>query len=206
MSQPITEGIGQRIARYRRLNRWSARQLADATDGALTRDTVANIENGRRTDVSVRQFLAIALALRIPPTALLIDFEHPFELSEIRFPGTAPAPLEHTAPQIALAAWMNGQGTNDSTPAARWVDHVTALLAGYLAAKDGVEAHDALGRYAITASREDRELLAEQFQIARIALLAAGVKQGMLEAMREWAGLAIAASRRAPMKKARKAR
>jgi transcriptional regulator with XRE-family HTH domain len=175
VSQQVTEGIGQAIARYRKLNRWSGRQLADATDGALTRDTIANIENGRRTDLTVRQLLAIALALRIPPVALLIDLQHPLEPSAIRFPGTAPAPLEHTAPQIALAAWMNGQLASDSTPAARWVSRVTALLTDYLAATDSIEAWDALDRLATATSRQDREQLAERLRIARAELAAAGV-------------------------------
>ncbi|MDP9115686.1 MAG: helix-turn-helix domain-containing protein [Actinomycetota bacterium] len=175
MSQPITEGIGQRIARYRKMNHWSARQLAEATDGALTRDTIANIESGRRTDITVRQFLAIALALRIPPTALLVDLEHPLTPSGIQFPGSAPAPLERTAPHITLAGWLNGQTPNDTSSAGRWVTHVTTLLTEYLAAADNAEAQDALDRIATARSRDDREQLTERLQDARAALLAAGV-------------------------------
>jgi transcriptional regulator with XRE-family HTH domain len=174
VSQPITDGIGRRIARYRKLNRWSARQLAENTDGAVSRDTIANLENGRRTDMTVRQFLAIALALRVPPAALLTDLEHPLEPTDLRFPGRAPAPLDSAAPAITVTAWLNGQAGDDTTPAARWVNQVTGLLAEYLATLDSSEASDALDRidpsrtrHLDDATRRRRSLRAE--------LIAAGV-------------------------------
>ena len=176
MSQPSLEGIGARIARYRKLNRWSARQLAENTDGAVTRDTIANIENGRRSEITVRQFLNIALALRVPPAALLTDLEHPLEPSDIAFPGTAPAPLERAAPHVAVAAWLNGQAVNDTTNAARWVTRVTALLAEYLAALDTAEVNDARDRIAVARAHDDQGPLDERRDRARAELFALGVQ------------------------------
>jgi transcriptional regulator with XRE-family HTH domain len=175
VSQPSTEQIGRRIARYRKMNRWSARQLAENTDGALTRDTIANIENGRRSNISLEQFLAIALALRVPPVALLIDLQHPLEPSGIQFPGAAPAPLEQTAPQIAVAAWLSGQAGNPTTAAGRWVAEVTALLDDYLAIADTTEAGGARVRIGVARSKDDREQLAALQRGARAELMAFGV-------------------------------
>lgn len=176
MSQPSVEGIGRRIAAYRKINHWSARQLAENTDGAVTRDTIANIENGRRTEITVRQFLGIALALRVPPAALLTDLQHPFEPSGITFPGTAPAPFDRAAPHVAVAAWLEGQTSNGTTPAARWVSRVTALLADYLAAIDTYAANDALDRMAVARPTSDDAQLAERRNRVRAELLALGVQ------------------------------
>lgn len=175
MSQPVIAGIGRRIAHYRKLNGWSARQLAENTDGAITRDTIANIENGRRADLTVRQLLGIALALRVPPTVLLTDLQHPFEPSNIVFPGPAPAPLEQAAPHIAVAAWLNTQTANDTTPAARWVTRVTALLTDYLAALDTAAAQAALDRLAAPVAHDDRGALTARRRGIRTDLATLGV-------------------------------
>jgi transcriptional regulator with XRE-family HTH domain len=175
VSQPLTAGIGRQVARYRKLNRWSARQLAENTDGAVSRDTIANIENGRRTDLTVRQLLSVALALRVPPDALLVDLEHPLEPADIRFTGSAPAPLERTAPNIAVAGWLAGRTDADTTPAARWVTHVTALLADYLAATDGIEIQDAHDRAAASNTPEARVALMARRRSLHNDLVAAGV-------------------------------
>jgi transcriptional regulator with XRE-family HTH domain len=175
VSQLSIGGIGKRIARYRALNGWSAQQLASNTDGAISRDSIANIESGRRADMSLQQFLAIALALRVPPTALLVDLERPLDPSNIRFPGAAPAPLEPTAPHVAVASWLNAATGGDTTNAARWVSHVTALLTDYVATTDAAAMHDVLDRIAAPASRDEREQLAARHRILRKQLLAAGV-------------------------------
>jgi transcriptional regulator with XRE-family HTH domain len=167
--------IGRRIARYRTLNGWSARQLAQNTDGVLSRDTIANIENGRRDDLTLRQFLSIALALRVPPIALLIDLEHPFAPSAIRFPGPAPAPLEPTAPQIALATWMSIPGDNSTTTAGRWVAEVTALLADYVEANDAAAIHEARRRLASTPEPGPADDPASRRRRTRTALSSLGI-------------------------------
>lgn len=141
---PVTQlpidGIGQRVAQYRRRNGWSAQRLADNTDGLVSRSTIANLESGRRTDLGLRQFLAICLALRIPPAALLVDLHDPFSPAQVGFPGPAPASLEPAAPQAALALWLNGNLPDSSTAASRHVHQVLALLAEYLETGDKLEA------------------------------------------------------------------
>jgi transcriptional regulator with XRE-family HTH domain len=131
--------MGQRIARYRKLNGWSAQHLADNTDGAVSRPTLANLESGRRTDIGLRQFLAICLALRIPPAALLVDLDDPFATSSLTFPGLAPAALEPSAPQIATAQWLNGQIDDTSTPAAEHVQHLYRRAVAELATANADE-------------------------------------------------------------------
>lgn len=71
----IIEGIGSRIAKYRKEERISAQELAEAA--GMSRSVVANIENGRRADISVSELLAIAEALRVPPVALIYDVTQP---------------------------------------------------------------------------------------------------------------------------------
>jgi transcriptional regulator with XRE-family HTH domain len=78
VSQRPSEGIGQRIAEYRRLAGLSARDLAEAAGMGLTRGVVANIESGRKSDISVDQLIAIAFVLGIPPVALALPLSTPF--------------------------------------------------------------------------------------------------------------------------------
>ena len=70
------EGIGRRVAHYRRLEGLSAQELANYA--GLTRAVVANIETGRRSDLTVRELLALSEGLRVPPAALLFDVSRPF--------------------------------------------------------------------------------------------------------------------------------
>ena len=74
------ETVGQRVAKYRKMEGLSAQKLAE--EAGLTRSIVANIENGRRDDLTVRELLSISEALRVPPAALLFDVTRP----------TSPAP------------------------------------------------------------------------------------------------------------------
>lgn len=146
MSQLLTAEIGKRIARYRKLNGWSAQRLADNTNGALSRATIASIESGRRANIRLDQFLTLCLALRIPPFALLVDLEHPFAPTELRFPGTAPSPLDEQAPNIAVARWLRGQADTRTTPAAHRVAQLGDLTDSYLVERDALEAHLAVAR------------------------------------------------------------
>jgi transcriptional regulator with XRE-family HTH domain len=81
MAQDGEETIGQRIARYRKIEGWSAQRLAD--ESGLTRSVVTNIENGRRSDLTVSELLAVADALGLPPTAILLDLRRPWRPSNI---------------------------------------------------------------------------------------------------------------------------
>jgi transcriptional regulator with XRE-family HTH domain len=132
-------GIGRRVAEYRKRNNWSAQRLADNTDGVVSRSTIANLESGRRRDLGLQQFLALCLALRVPPVALLVDLHDPLTASQVIFPGTAPAPLEPSAPQAALARWLDGDWPDTSTAAARHVHSLLSLLTAYLDTENDVE-------------------------------------------------------------------
>lgn len=156
MTQLPDAGIGRRIAAHRKRNGWSAQRLADNTDGAVSRSTIANLESGRKGDLSLRQFLAICLALRVPPAALLLDLDHPFEPAGIVFPGLAPAPLESTAPIIAVAAWLNGNADDRTTPAARHVHTVARLIEEYVDAADAAAVNAARRRLAAPVALDER--------------------------------------------------
>ena len=84
MAEIDTRSIGIRIAHYRRMNGVSTDDLADATSGAVSRAVIANIESGRKADVSVVQLLALAAALGVPPVALLLPLEEPEALVTVR--------------------------------------------------------------------------------------------------------------------------
>ncbi|NNC10671.1 helix-turn-helix transcriptional regulator [Planctomonas sp. JC2975] len=77
MSVNPSDGLGKRLARYRRLAGMSAQQLSDALGGQLSRVMIANIERGSKKDVTVDQILAIAYALQVPPVVLMVPVEEP---------------------------------------------------------------------------------------------------------------------------------
>lgn len=175
VSQPLTAGIGKRIARYRKINGWSAQRLADNTDGAISRASLASIESGRRVNLQLGQFLAICLALRIPPVALLIDLEQPFAPMELHFPGAAPRPLDERAPNAALADWLNETPSTPVTPAARRVIDINALVEDYRSARDACHAHDALHRIQPDTDADPQHQLQRRLRDAEHALLQAGI-------------------------------
>lgn len=73
MSQnDIGNVIGRRVAQYRRERNMSAERLAEGTDGLLSRSVIANLENGRKADLSVSQLVSLAEALRVPVANLLV--------------------------------------------------------------------------------------------------------------------------------------
>ncbi|MFC7927686.1 helix-turn-helix domain-containing protein [Microbacterium laevaniformans] len=74
-SSPTT--VGARLKGYRKLAKLSAEQLADLA--GLTRSVVANIENNRRSDITVTELIALSRALDIPPLALMLPLERPFD-------------------------------------------------------------------------------------------------------------------------------
>lgn len=65
--------IGRRVAAYRRLNGWTMDELADRTGGAIGRSVIANIETGRKQDITVSQLVVLASGLGLPVVALLTD-------------------------------------------------------------------------------------------------------------------------------------
>ena len=67
--------IGRNVALYRRALKMSAEDLAETV--GMTRSVVANLENGRKDDVTVKQLVALASALGVPPVALAVDINDP---------------------------------------------------------------------------------------------------------------------------------
>ena len=67
--------IGKRVAAYRRMNGWTMEELAGRMRGAIGKGVIANIETGRKSDVSVKQLVELARALQISPAALMVDLD-----------------------------------------------------------------------------------------------------------------------------------
>jgi len=70
--------IGRRVARYRKLNGWTMEELAARTRpevAKLSKGVIANIETGRKLELSVSQLLALSAALEVPPVALIMDID-----------------------------------------------------------------------------------------------------------------------------------
>ncbi len=57
--------LGQRIRALRKTHGWSAQQLADNSGGRVTRSVIADIENGRRGDLTLSQALGVSNAFRL---------------------------------------------------------------------------------------------------------------------------------------------
>lgn len=77
MTQRPSHDIGARVARYRKMAGLSARELSDKLGGEMSRGVIANIESGRKTDVTVDQLMALAWALDVPPVVLALPVEEP---------------------------------------------------------------------------------------------------------------------------------
>lgn len=79
MEQPdwmarVGTGIAREVRRHRLARGMSAQQLSDACSklGApMPRTVISNIENGRRTNISVAEVMVLAQALDVPPIALI---------------------------------------------------------------------------------------------------------------------------------------
>jgi len=94
-------GIGQRIGAERRKAGLTGDQLAERTGELgylIPRATIANIESGRREQVSVQEVAVLAAALGVPPTVLVFDVA----AAEVEL---MPGRVE---PGIAAAEWWAG--------------------------------------------------------------------------------------------------
>lgn len=115
MTRRASSGLGERLATYRRAAGLSAAQLSAMTNGEISRSVIANIENGRRADITVDQMLALAWALEIPPVALVLPIDDP--LGPVEIPG-------EPAPQLIMNTvwWFMGsasfRGRREKAPAA----------------------------------------------------------------------------------------
>ncbi|THG32865.1 helix-turn-helix domain-containing protein [Naasia lichenicola] len=155
MTQLPMPGLGSRIHHYRKLNRWSAQQLANHTGGEVSRSIIASIESGRREDLTVRQFMAICFALQIPPAALLVDLEKPFERQPEDRGGT---PYASGSTAAAVTHWLHGQANiTPRLPSSVRVDQVLRLVDAYLDDLDTLAIANVRGRliHLRTKSGED---------------------------------------------------
>ena len=84
-----TEGkkspVGKRVAELRRRRGFSTPQaLADAIGvPEITKNVIVNIEQGRKSDLTLTEAMHIAKALRVPLPMLVADIEHPFDRSDV---------------------------------------------------------------------------------------------------------------------------
>lgn len=147
------------------MNGWSAQQLADQTDGAVSRSTIANVETNRREDLAVTQFIAICMALRLPPSALLLDVERPFEKAGISFPGDTPAPFGSEAPVAKVMRWIDGRESFAESPATERHSAITALVDDYQSDLDTLSGSNVRGRF--LQGRDDEEVAAELAAVER---------------------------------------
>jgi transcriptional regulator with XRE-family HTH domain len=99
----LTRSIATEIRRHRTARRMSAQQLANACAKLgvdLPRSTLADLENGRRTSLSVAELLAIARVLDLPP--LLLVFPVGVEKETEVLPGAF-------RPTFRAAQWFGGE-------------------------------------------------------------------------------------------------
>lgn len=97
--------LGKRLTKYRKLAGLSAQQLSDRVNGEISRSVIANIESGRKTDVTVDQLLALSWALDIPPVALALPLDQPYEEVLIV---DGPSPVTLPSHEAALVFGMSG--------------------------------------------------------------------------------------------------
>lgn len=80
--------VGRRLARYRKRANLTAEQLAERIPNPdITRGVIANIESGRKRDLTSTELALIASGLDVSPIALLVDMNDPFAVVDI--PGLA---------------------------------------------------------------------------------------------------------------------
>jgi transcriptional regulator with XRE-family HTH domain len=99
--------IGARIAFYRKLNGWSMSELSTRTSGRIKSPVIANIESGRKVDISVDQLMTFASALQMSPTALLFDIRQPASQSGVRIINDDGDMTELTT--VGAIRWLAGQ-------------------------------------------------------------------------------------------------
>ncbi|MYX67314.1 helix-turn-helix protein [Streptomyces sp. KhCrAH-43] len=77
---PISARVIEKLREARRANLMSARALAEAMTGAgypIQRSVIANLESGRRAEVSIDHVVIAARALRVDVSALLREITDP---------------------------------------------------------------------------------------------------------------------------------
>lgn len=70
----VTTQVGEQVKGYRERLRWSARELADRCEQLgyrIEAQVIANMETGRRANVTAAEIVVLAAALGVPPVALM---------------------------------------------------------------------------------------------------------------------------------------
>jgi transcriptional regulator with XRE-family HTH domain len=127
--------FGKRLTKYRKLAGMTAQQLSDALGGELSRSVIANIESGRKSDVTVDQLLALAWALGVPPAILALPVEDPY--AEVLI---VEGERRTSLPAYAAVSWMNF--TSNAPEVMEGQDG--PAQAGYTAAREMLAYADAL--------------------------------------------------------------
>lgn len=141
--------VGRRLAAYRKWRGLTAEQLAESIPSeAVTRGVIANVESGRKRDLTATELMLVASGLDISPIALLVDLDRPFDLVEAS--GLAASYSELTnaeyvfATSITTSEIRHGSGAQLNTG-------VRTLLASLLTAEGTLERV-----LALDAARADR--------------------------------------------------
>lgn len=169
--------IGDRLAHYRRLAGLSAQQLSDKTGGKISRGVIANIESGRRDDMTVRELLDLCFVLQVPPVAMAFDLQEPYGRVELAG--------EDDLHASALINWFNAEpetasrGRANPAKSAAW-----ALIEAHREASEAMSNYSSLLRNNPTG-QDDAELRRERVRIEKA--LARLASQGVdVSSMRSW--------------------
>lgn len=138
--------LGINIARYRKAEGLSAAELAELAGEGLSRSVIANLESGRKDDVSVKQLIALSNALRVMPPLLVADLfnpggESPFTLPRLQIPGFNPSTVTRESALSGTSNWdlyryFSGRSLphERSEGAARLVFEIVTAFSGHEAA------------------------------------------------------------------------
>ncbi|MGW3437089.1 helix-turn-helix domain-containing protein [Streptomyces bacillaris] len=99
----VGTSVAGEVRRHRTAKGWSAQQLSDrcAELGlSIPRTVLSNIENGRRTNISVAELLVLAGALEVAPAALIYPVGYVEEVEVL--PGVAAHPMHGVQ-------WISGE-------------------------------------------------------------------------------------------------
>jgi transcriptional regulator with XRE-family HTH domain len=91
-SEQLRAHIASAIRAAREKQGLSASALAEATEGVVTRDTIANLESGRKRVLDIAELIVLAKALDVAPVSLLYTRTNDVEQS----PGVVTSGLDAT--------------------------------------------------------------------------------------------------------------
>jgi transcriptional regulator with XRE-family HTH domain len=123
-SAALTAGIGRRVAQLRAERKITAERLAELVTEAgapISRSVLANLENGRRSAVTVQELLAFASVLGVPPIVLLFPVGQELQVEVVP---------DRRMDIMAAVNWFMGQPhwpAGDSAPAG-WLAAIRPLI------------------------------------------------------------------------------